>query len=66
MRVEVDPENSKNLIFSFRQAHLAQKVSTAEPLNVDSQEWNLWSGRMSKHFLSMKSLYIVGGVLTVL
>ena len=26
MSVEVDPENAKNLIFSFRNAHLAQKV----------------------------------------
>ena len=25
--VEVDPENNKNLIFSFRNPHLAQKVS---------------------------------------
>ena len=27
MKVEVDPDNNKNLIFSFRHAHLAQKVS---------------------------------------
>ena len=27
MSVEVDPENNKNLIFSFRNPHLAQKVS---------------------------------------
>lgn len=28
VKVEMDPENSKNLIFSFRHAHLAQKVKS--------------------------------------
>lgn len=31
VKVEMDPENSKNLIFSFRHAHLAQKVSLKHP-----------------------------------
>ena len=26
LQVEVDPENDKNLIFTFRHAHIAQKV----------------------------------------